>query len=109
MGVSNFHDLWDELFEINRLTQIDEYKEQVTLFCNYARKENNHSEEIVQAREAFMTHQIRLAQTQFTSPILVVTGGYHSYTLQEKFPNRPKQTNYFGSIKKKNFMTEKFP
>ncbi|WP_061278562.1 DUF5682 family protein [Leptospira interrogans] len=103
MGVSNFHDLWDELFEINRLTQIDEYKEQVTLFCNYARKENNHSEEIVQAREAFMTHQIRLAQTQFTSPILVVTGGYHSYTLQEKISKPPQTDELFWVNQKEKF------
>ncbi|EMO28374.1 hypothetical protein LEP1GSC170_0222, partial [Leptospira interrogans serovar Bataviae str. HAI135] len=89
MGVTDFHDLWDELFEVNHLTQVDEYKEKVTLFCNYARKENNHFEEIVQTRETFMTHQIRLAQTQFTGSILVVTGGYHTSALQERISKPP--------------------
>ncbi|UOG56051.1 DUF5682 family protein [Leptospira noguchii] len=90
MGVTDFHDLWDELFEVNHLTQVDEYKEKVTLFCNYARKENNHFEEIVQTRETFMTHQIRLAQTQFTGSILVVTGGYHTSALQERISKPPQ-------------------
>ncbi|EMJ90517.1 hypothetical protein LEP1GSC198_1089 [Leptospira kirschneri str. JB] len=103
MGVSDFHDLWDEFFEVNHLTQIDEYKEQVTLFCNYVRKENNHSEEIVQAREAFMTHQIRLAQTQFTGPILVVTGGYHSHTLQEKISKPPQADELFWVNQEEKF------
>ncbi|WP_061249443.1 DUF5682 family protein [Leptospira alstonii] len=95
MGVSHFHDLWDELFEVNHLTQTDDYIERVSLFCIHTRKETNHSDETTSTREAFMANQIRLAQTQFTGPILVVTGGYHSSVLQERISKPPDTDELF--------------
>ncbi|EKR98395.1 hypothetical protein LEP1GSC125_1972 [Leptospira mayottensis 200901122] len=89
MGVSNFDDLWDELFETNHLTQINEYRERASLFCNYVRKEDADSKQTILQREAFMAHQIRLAQTEFQGSILVVTGGYHSSALEERISKPP--------------------
>ncbi|EMY79534.1 hypothetical protein LEP1GSC060_2419 [Leptospira weilii serovar Ranarum str. ICFT] len=89
MGVSHFDDLWDELFEVNHLTQVNDYIERASLFCIQARTETNRSDETTCMREAFMANQIRLAETEFSGPILVVTGGYHTSALQKRISTAP--------------------
>ncbi|MBW9233900.1 hypothetical protein JQK62_16655 [Leptospira santarosai] len=102
MGVSHFHDLWDELFEVNHLTQINEYRERASLFSAYIRKETIRLEETIRTREAFMAYQIRLAQTEFTGTVMVVTGGYHSSALQERISKPPEPDELYWENHKKS-------
>ncbi|TQE56221.1 hypothetical protein FFZ96_10510 [Leptospira borgpetersenii] len=102
-GVSNFDDLWDELFETNHLTQINEYRERASLFCDYARKENADVKQSILQREAFMAYQIRLAQTEFQGSILVVTGGYHLSALEERISKPPSMDELFWANREERF------
>ncbi|WP_061298248.1 DUF5682 family protein [Leptospira borgpetersenii] len=102
-GVPNFDDLWDELFETNHLTQINEYRERASLFCDYARKENADVKQSILQREAFMAYQIRLAQTEFQGSILAVTGGYHSSALEERISKPPSMDELFWANREERF------
>ncbi|EMO23630.1 hypothetical protein LEP1GSC168_0831 [Leptospira santarosai str. HAI134] len=87
---------------LNHLTQINEYRERASLFSGYIRKETIPLEETIRAREAFMAYQIRLAQTEFTGTVMVVTGGYHSSALQERISKPPEQDELYWENHKKS-------
>ena len=82
LGVDDFDALWDELFEIDPEQSVQTYCERAHTFCSHSR-ELGFVDDICRRRELFMRQQIKEALNEFTGPILVVTGGFHSPALKD--------------------------
>ncbi|HEY3321628.1 MAG TPA: DUF5682 family protein [Planctomycetota bacterium] len=83
LGVDDFDALWDELFEIERLT-LPVYLQRCHSYCFHSRQLDGDA--IPQSdlkREAFMAQQIRRVMDSCSGQVLIVTGGYHSSGLLE--------------------------
>ncbi len=82
IGVEGFDNLWDTLFEIDAALDVERYLERAHRLMYCARVADAR---LVtwsdQRREQFMAERIREAQHEFGGPLLVVTGGFHSYAL----------------------------
>nr|MCU0494798.1 DUF5682 family protein [Chloroflexaceae bacterium] len=83
LGVEDFDSLWDRLLEVDPRLTAEQVLERVGHFCYYLRMSGSHVPDEDLRREAFMADQVRAAQQEFNGPILVITGGYHSYGLFE--------------------------
>lgn len=86
LGVENFDDAWDTIFEISNLG-VGEYLQRGHFFCGSLRLSEPHIREIDLRREAHMAAMIRAAMDEFEGRILVVTGGFHSLGLYERLAN----------------------
>lgn len=82
LGVDDFDALWDELFEIDFLSDFQTYLTRSRHFCNHSRMLSS-VDEVDSRREAFMVQSIRKAVHEFSGAILVVTGGYHTCALEQ--------------------------
>jgi hypothetical protein len=81
LGVENFDDLWDTLFEIDATLTVEEYLERCHHLCYHVRLFDGEALEVDYRREAFMASEIRRAMEKHSGRLLVVTGGYHSFAL----------------------------
>ncbi|HTS27728.1 MAG TPA: DUF5682 family protein [Bryobacteraceae bacterium] len=90
IGVEGFDNLWDTLFEVGGGDDIGAYLERAHRLMYYARLTDS---SLVtwsdQRREAFMAEQILHARREFGEPLLVVTGGFHSYALFARLHELP--------------------
>jgi Family of unknown function (DUF5682) len=86
LGVENFDDAWDTLFEIGDLSTAD-YLQRGHYFCGSLRLSEPQIREIDLRREAHMAAMIRAAMDEFEGRILVITGGFHSLGLFERLAN----------------------
>jgi len=86
LGVENFDDAWDTLFEIGDLS-IADYLQRGHFFCGSLRLSEPHIREIDLRREAHMAAMIRAVMGELEGRILVVTGGFHSLGLFERLAN----------------------
>ncbi len=93
LEVEGFDNLWDTLFEIDRSLTAEQYLERAHQLLYAARLSDpalvTWSD---QQREQFMAAQISAARVEFGEPLLVVTGGFHSYPLfarQHTLPFEP--------------------
>ena len=83
LGVEDFDNLWDTLFEIDSHLTPTQYLERCHQFCFHVRNSEEHISETDARREAFMAQEIYRAREEFDGKIIVVTGGFHSYPLYE--------------------------
>lgn len=81
LGVEDFDSLWDRLIEVDPALTPAQLVERVHHFCFHVRANSSHISEEDLRREAFMARQIRSALESCDGPVLVVTGGFHSYAL----------------------------
>jgi hypothetical protein len=85
LGVEDFDGLWDQLVEIDPDLSIEQLLQRVHNLCYAIRASSSHvpvpAEDL--RREAFMAAQIRAAHEKYGEPLLIVTGGFHSYALFE--------------------------
>ena len=89
LGVDGFDTLWDTLFEIDPALSLADYLHRAHTLLYQMRADDNHIPAEDLRREAFMVAQIRQAQADFGAPLLVVTGGFHSYALWQTFHTTP--------------------
>ena len=89
LGVENFDDLWDTLFEIENDLSVAQYLERCHHFCFHVRITGGQPSAADRQREAFMAAEIRRAMEERAGKILVVTGGFHSYALFAQVFNLP--------------------
>ncbi len=81
LGVENFHDLWDHLFEIDPDLSLNDYLERILTLCTHMRMMDGNVSPIDLRREAFMVEQIRQTRAEISGPLLIVTGAYHTPAL----------------------------
>jgi hypothetical protein len=81
LGVENFDALWDTLFEIDPNLTLEQYLERCHQFCWHLRQSDGNISASDLEREAFMVERIQEAIAQYSSQILVITGGFHSSAL----------------------------
>jgi hypothetical protein len=81
LGVDDFDQAWDELFEIEDLEPAA-YVRRAHELC-VASRLLDPVRDSDRAREAFMGHEVRSALASTNGPVLVVTGGYHSAAILE--------------------------
>ncbi len=81
LGIEGLDALWDTLFEIDDTLTIEQYMERCHQFCWHLRQSDGHISSSDLEREAFMVDRIRPQIPQDRSPVLVITGGYHSSAL----------------------------
>lgn len=81
LGVDNFDELWDELFEVDPASP-QVYMDRAALFCSHSR-DLDEVRQTDSRRETFMADQILQGLQEFDGPLLVVTGGYHTSALRE--------------------------
>lgn len=92
LGVEDFDELWDTLFEIDPNLSLTDYFERCHRLCFQLRTHDDSSLQCDRFREAFMVQEIRKMQNfldidkdfnknQSKHKLLVVTGGFHSYAL----------------------------
>jgi len=106
VGVEDFDGLWDTLFEIDPQLSIETYVERSHRLCFNMRTSHLTGENINvkndRFREAFMVEKIRLHYDRLSTetgvklsdhPLLVVTGGFHSYALFAQFYHLPFEVN----------------
>jgi hypothetical protein len=93
LGVEDFDSLWDTLIEIDARCSAEQILERVHHFCYHIRAGSSRIAEEDLRREAFMAEQIRRAQDEFNGPLLVVTGGFHSYALFARLNDLPAPEN----------------
>jgi hypothetical protein len=84
LGLDNFHALWDTLIELDREMPVEEYLRRAHHFCYHVRVLDEQVDEADRSREAFMAAMVRQALEKHDGPVLVVTGGYHSYALHAR-------------------------
>lgn len=84
LGVTNFDDLWDTLFEIDLTLSLEAFLERLHHFCYHLRATSPAINPNDLKREAYMVSCIRQAQAEFSGKILVITGGFHSSALFEQ-------------------------
>ncbi len=94
LGVEDFNALWDTLCEIDGSLSLDEYLRRAHNFCAHIRLAEDHVAEEDRRREAYMAEQIRAAQAELGGPLVIVTGGYHSYALFARL----HQIEFVGTI-----------
>lgn len=88
LGVEDFNALWDTLCEIDGDLPLEGYLRRAHTFCGLIRLAAGHVPVEDRRREAFMAEQIRQATGEFTGPLVVVTGAYHSYALFARLTGR---------------------
>lgn len=81
MNVEDFDDLWDQLIESDPRLDLDDYLQRTHALCFQIRMWDDHVSVSDRKREAYMAEQIREIRADVKTPILVVTGGYHSGAL----------------------------
>ena len=85
LGVEDFDEAWDVLFELDAALDPATYLERAYHFCYQLRAVADEVSEEDVAREAFMEARIREAMDDFPEgPILVVTGGFHTPALHAR-------------------------
>jgi Family of unknown function (DUF5682) len=89
LGIEGLDNLWDQLFEIDPHLSLETYLERCHQFCFHCRIVDGCTSQSDLQREAFMAEQIEQAMLRHPRPILVVTGGFHSYALYAKVFNQP--------------------
>jgi len=97
LGVDDFDALWDTLFEIEPEPEPVAFLRRCHHFCYHARVADGHVPATDLRREAFMAAAIKrelekaAAPTEegAAGPILVVTGGFHSYALYARVAGLP--------------------
>ncbi len=89
LGVDDFNALWDTLCEIDPELPLPEYLRRAHGLCAHIRLADGQVAQEDRRREAFMAAQIERAQREFAGPVLVVTGGYHSYALFARLQGLP--------------------
>jgi hypothetical protein len=81
LGIEGLDALWDTLFEIDDTLTIEQYMERCHQFCWHLRQSDGHVSSSDLEREAFMVDRIRQQIPKYPSPVLVISGGYHSSAL----------------------------
>lgn len=81
LGVEDFDALWDTLVEIDAALSPTQVLERVHQLCYYLRAASPQIDPSDLRREAFMVAQIRATLAELGGPLLIVTGGFHSYAL----------------------------
>jgi hypothetical protein len=112
LGVEDFDDLWDTLFEIDPHLSLTDYFERCHRLCFHLRTHSDLPLQRDRFREEFMVAQIRRVQAHLSvknslessdfqnspiSPIsptsstqiVVITGGFHSYAIFSQLHNLP--------------------
>jgi hypothetical protein len=89
LGVEDFDALWDTLFEIEPDLTVADYLARCHRLCYQMRVTDGAATEIDRRREAFMATQIRRTLDERGGPVLVVTGGFHSYALFARLTGVP--------------------
>ncbi|MBY0545885.1 MAG: hypothetical protein K2W95_01205 [Candidatus Obscuribacterales bacterium] len=85
-GVVDFHDLWDNLFEIDPNLDMNEYLKRCHHLCYHMRLADGAKHEDI-LREAYMANEINKALNALSGQVVVVTGGFHSYALFARVNN----------------------
>jgi hypothetical protein len=83
LAVEDFDAAWDTLFEIDPDLTVEQYLERCHQLCWHLRQTDPNISTSDLAREAFMADRIQAALAEYSSPILVVTGGFHSSALHQ--------------------------
>ena len=81
LGVEDFDALWDTLAEQDPGLTVEDYLERFHSFCLHARLLDEDARIMDRQREAFMAGRVQEAMEAHKGPVLVVTGGFHSYAL----------------------------
>jgi Family of unknown function (DUF5682) len=89
LGTEGLDNLWDQLFEIDPHLSLETYLERCHQFCFHCRILDGCGSHSDLQRETFMAEQIQQAMRRYAGPILVVTGGFHSYPLFSKVFDHP--------------------
>jgi hypothetical protein len=84
LGVENFHDLWDTLFEVDDRLTLEDYLVRCHHLCGHVRLLDGPGSATDRLREAFMAQSIRAVQAQASGPAVVVCGGYHALALHAR-------------------------
>lgn len=85
LGLDSFDDLWDQFFEIDAAVTLEDYMlrcHELMFHVRLSAPVQAHD----QRREAFMAARIAEARQTQGSPLLVVTGAYHSWALYTGAP-----------------------
>ena len=91
LGVEDFNDVWDILFELDADIDIGTYLYRCHSLCGNMRLLEGAGSLSDRRREAFMASMIRRCQRDYAGQIVVVTGGFHSLALHARLSPR-----YFG-------------
>jgi hypothetical protein len=83
LGVDDFDEAWDELFEVGPLSP-SEYLRRAHGLCLAIRAMDEQVPPGDALREAFMAAQILSVMREFPGRLVVVTGGYHSLALYDQ-------------------------
>ncbi len=89
LGVEDFDDVWDILFEIDPNISIEDYLERCHQFCYHLRASDSSISSHDLDREAYMAQKIQIAIDQHPGKILIITGGYHSSALFQSLQSPP--------------------
>ncbi len=89
LGVEDFDDVWDILFEIDPSISIEDYLERCHQFCYHLRASDSSISSHDLDREAYMAEQIQIAIDRHPGKILIITGGYHSSALFKSLQSPP--------------------
>ena len=81
LGTKDLNELWDLLFEIDPNLTLEEYLERAHQFCFHSRVSDGCFSQADLKREEFMVQRINRARSTYEGQIIVLTGGFHSYTL----------------------------
>ena len=86
LGVDGFDGVWDTMFEIDPALGVDEYLRRCHTLCYHMRLADGYASEVDLAREREMARHID--EVKADGPVLVVTGGYHSFALYARVNGR---------------------
>jgi hypothetical protein len=84
LGVENFHDLWDSLFEVDDRLTLEDYLARCHHLCGHVRLLDGPGNLTDRLRESYMAQAIRSAQQQGVTPVVVICGGYHALALHTR-------------------------
>lgn len=80
LGLEDYDDCWDQFFEVDPALSLDQYLADFHRLLFFARATNPGTAED-RLRERFMAARIESALERHGAPLLVITGGFHSYPL----------------------------
>ncbi len=81
LAVDDFDSLWDRIFEIDPEVSVSQYLERCHSLCYQMRHLRDCPEYLDLKREEFMAEVIKITASSCERPVIVVTGGLHSYAL----------------------------
>ncbi|MBL8215134.1 MAG: hypothetical protein JNK87_30730 [Bryobacterales bacterium] len=80
LGLDSYDDFWDQFFEVDSTLTLDHYLDSLHRLLFFARQ-CTPGDPDDRRREAFMSARIAEALARHGAPLVIVTGGFHSYPL----------------------------